>query len=110
MVETQKRNERHSEANDWPELETQFAVHKRSAVPAPHFLECEVQRRLLSEPRYQFTSLVIRRMNDGICLEGVLITDEDATDVADLLREICGVDNVVNRLVVCHTGTAEMVS
>ncbi|MEX0726895.1 MAG: BON domain-containing protein [Planctomycetaceae bacterium] len=105
-----ERVERHPESLDWSTMETEFAVHERCAPPAPHFLECEVQRRLLSEPNYQFPSLVIRRVNNGICLEGVLITDNDAPDVTDLLRDICGVNDVVNRLVVCRTGAAEMVS
>lgn len=87
-------------------METQFAVLERSASPAPHFLERRVQRALLSEPSYQFPSLVIRRMQNGICLEGVLITDDDAPDVCEVLRETCGLDDVVNHLVVCRNGAA----
>ncbi|MFN0196750.1 MAG: hypothetical protein ACKVT0_08380, partial [Planctomycetaceae bacterium] len=71
-------------------------------VRKPHFLECEVQRRLLSEPQYQFPSLVVRRLKNGICLEGILITDRDAPDVCELVREIDGVDDIVNRLVICR--------
>jgi hypothetical protein len=66
---------------------------------APHGLEQAVHRRLRSHPGLQFASLVIRRIPNGVCLEGVLETDADQ-DVCHLARSVAGVDEVLNHLVV----------
>ncbi|TXT21719.1 MAG: Uncharacterized protein FD138_3997 [Planctomycetota bacterium] len=47
-----------------------------------------------------FTSLVVRRLRDGLCLEGVLETDDDTDNVTSLVRSICGATQVLNHLVV----------
>jgi hypothetical protein len=71
-----------------------------SVVLHSHRLEHEVRSRLMSEPQLQFTSLVVRRLPDGLCLEGVVETSGDPDDVAELIRQICDVPNIANRLVV----------
>ena len=70
----------------------------RGAVPAPHFLEQRVRFELLS--RYSFLSLVVRRIPCGICLQGVLIEDDDVNDVEDVVKDVAAVDIVLNQLVV----------
>jgi hypothetical protein len=70
------------------------------AVFQSHRLEHEVRSRLMSEPQLQFTSLVVRRLPDGLCLEGVVETSGDPEDVSELIRQICNVPNISNRLVV----------
>ena len=75
-------------------------------VPRPHDIERQVRRSLLSHPSLRFSSLVIRRIVDGVCLEGVLETPELFDDVTELTRKVAGVDAVLNRLLVrteqCH--------
>lgn len=71
-----------------------------SVLIHPHRLEQDVRNRLMAEPSLNFTSLVVRRVPDGLCLEGVLETDEDSTDVARRVRRLCGVSQVLNHLVV----------
>jgi hypothetical protein len=66
----------------------------------PHHVESEVRRTLLSEPELSFTSLVVRRVPDGVCLEGVLETGDDAPDVCRLARQVLGVERVINHLLV----------
>jgi hypothetical protein len=66
---------------------------------APHGLEQAVHRRLRAQPGLRFASLVIRRIPNGVCLEGVLESDADQ-DVCHLARSIAGVDEVLNHLVV----------
>jgi len=66
---------------------------------APHGLEQAVHRRLCSQPGLQIASLVIRRIPNGVCLEGVLESDA-ALDICTLARSIAGVDEVRNRLVI----------
>jgi hypothetical protein len=68
-------------------------------VDAPHGLEQAVHRCLLSHPGLQIASLVIRRIPNGVCLEGVLESDSDE-DVCNLARRVSGVDEVLNLLVV----------
>jgi len=66
---------------------------------APHRLEQAVQRHLLSQPELQFSSLVIRRIPNGVCLEGVLENNANL-DVCGLARSVAGVNEVLNHLVV----------
>jgi len=63
-------------------------------------MELEVQRRLLAHPDLRFSSLVIRRTPNGVCLEGVLEVDDESSDVRELVRRVAGVDQVMNHLVV----------
>ncbi len=66
----------------------------------PHRVERLVQQHLLSCPDASFSSLVIRRVPNGICLQGVLEADSDIPDVDSLARQVAGVNQVINRLVV----------
>ncbi len=65
----------------------------------PHDVEQTVQRLLLQQPELCFSSLVVRRMNDGICIQGIL-ESTNGMDVEALVRQVAGVGRVVNRLVV----------
>ncbi len=73
-----------------------------SVLRHPHRLEQDVRNRLMSEPSLNFTSLVVRRVRDGFCLEGVLEAD-DEDDASNLVRRICGAMQVLNHLVVHRT-------
>ncbi len=66
----------------------------------PHRFEQDVRFRLMAEPTLNFSSLTVRRIDNGVCLEGVLETDDDSTDISRLVRRITGVEKVLNRLVV----------
>ncbi len=66
---------------------------------APHGLEQAVHRRLRSQPGLKIASLVIRRIPNGVCLEGVLEGDPEQ-DVCNLAKTVAGVDEVLNHLVV----------
>lgn len=73
-----------------------------SVLLHPHRLEQDVRNRLMAEPSLNFTSLVVRRVRDGLCLEGVLEVD-DADDASTLVRRVCGATQVLNHLVVHRT-------
>jgi hypothetical protein len=64
-----------------------------------HRMEYAVRRALLSHPELQFSSLVIRRVRDGVCLEGVLNAAPDSPDVCSLAQTVAGVNQVLNHLV-----------
>ncbi|MFG0331894.1 MAG: hypothetical protein ACF8TS_00905 [Maioricimonas sp. JB049] len=70
-------------------------------------VERNVRRALIDQPGLKFSSLVVRRVDDGICLEGVLEVsdDTDEADVSSLARQVAGVDRVLNRLLVCDSGS-----
>jgi osmotically-inducible protein OsmY len=75
-------------------------------LEAPHRLEHAVKRHLLSHPELRFSSLVIRRIPNGVCLEGVLEHSANL-DICHLARSIAGVKEVLNHLVVrqqCDAG------
>ena len=59
-----------------------------SVMIHPHRLEQDVRNRLMEEPSLQFTSLVVRRVRDGLYLEGVVETDEDPAKVARRVRRV----------------------
>lgn len=71
-----------------------------SVLRHPHRFEQDVRFRLMAEPTLNFTSLTVRRIPSGVCLEGVLETDDDLPDISSLVRRITGVEKVLNYLVV----------
>lgn len=73
----------------------------------PHRIEQEVRRRLLSRPELHFSSLVIRRIEHGVCLEGVLEVGEKCPDVCRLVQAVEGVRHVMNHLVVHRTASEQ---
>ena len=75
----------------------------------PHSLERQVQRKLLAHPRLRFSSLVVRRTPSGICLEGVM-TSTDGSDICALARQVEGVQQVLNHIMVHGTELPEDVS
>jgi osmotically-inducible protein OsmY len=77
-----------------------FASETVIPAPMPHQIECEVQRALMSHPHLRFSSLVVRRLENGVCLTGVLEADDDAPDVVSIAQRVQGVDQVLNRLLV----------
>jgi len=64
-------------------------------------LETDVRRALSASNGLDIGSLVVRRIPNGICLEGVIRVSSDDFDVCGGVREIEGVGEVVNHLVVC---------
>lgn len=66
----------------------------------PHRIEQEVQRELLAEPKLRFASLVVRRIHDGVCLQGVLEANDEAPDVCSVAQRVTGVQHVLNRLLI----------
>lgn len=74
--------------------------HDSSATP--HQIEHEVHRSLCSRDDIGFTSLVVRRIDNGVCLEGFVETDAQRDAVNRLAAQVAGVNDVLNRLVVRH--------
>lgn len=69
----------------------------RSEICSPHGFEQQVRFELESEHR--FSSLVVRRIPGGVCLQGVIDVDDSLPDVDSLARRIAGVERVLNQLV-----------
>ncbi len=63
-------------------------------------IELQVQRALRSDPRLRFASLHVHRVDDGVCLEGVVEVDGPCPDFVELARRVEGVNRVLNHLVV----------
>ncbi|MEX0717684.1 MAG: BON domain-containing protein [Planctomycetaceae bacterium] len=80
--------------------EPHFTASEATAVAeSPHDLELAIRRELLSQSGLKFSSLVVRRIPKGVCLEGVLEADDGSPDIGGLVRRVAGVDKVLNHLV-----------
>lgn len=80
----------------------EFTFPALPAVPrSAQQLESDVRRALNAANGLDIGSLVVRRLPNGICLEGVIRVSSDDFDVCSAVREIEGVGEVVNHLVVC---------
>jgi hypothetical protein len=67
--------------------------------PVGHSYEARIRHDLMAVPELEFSSLVVHRIPDGICLEGVVSTTSDDVDVCQRVREVAGVNAVLNHLV-----------
>lgn len=67
-----------------------------------HEVEQSIWRELHSIPGIHFSSLTVRRVPQGVCLQGVMEADGDGCcpDVCNLVKRIAQVENVVNQLLV----------
>lgn len=74
---------------------------------SPHALERQVQRVLTSHPGLSVSNLVIRRVREGICLSGVVDSLDQGTDVCGLAKQVRGVNEVLNRLIVRSAPTRQ---
>ncbi|MBL8851656.1 MAG: BON domain-containing protein [Planctomycetaceae bacterium] len=65
-----------------------------------HRIESEVRRALIAQPDLHFKVLIVRRVKDGVCLEGVVDADDGAPDITQLAGQVDDVGFVINRLMV----------
>lgn len=86
--------------------ESQTASPDRSSDSAstempnePHALERTVLHALLAQTKLRIEALVVRRMPDGLCLQGVLQCEDSGIDVVSIVRRVAGVERVLNQLV-----------
>jgi osmotically-inducible protein OsmY len=77
------------------------APTKSTPPPESHSLEARIRHDLMAVPELRFSSLVVRRIPDGVCLEGVVSTSAEDSKLCQLVREVAGVNAVLNHLVVC---------
>ena len=70
---------------------------------SPHAIERQVCRVLTSHPGLSISSLVVRRLGDGVCLSGVVESTDDPAEVCRIAQQVTGVNEVINRLLVRST-------
>ena len=63
-----------------------------------HELECRIQRDLQAHPSLRFSRLTVHQGPNGICLEGMLESNEEGIDLCELVRQMTPV-NVINHVV-----------
>jgi hypothetical protein len=81
-----------------PDIRDANVLAGNTARAQPHELECLIQRTLEAQPGLKFSRLKVHQYPQGICLEGLLETNEDGLDLCDLVSEISGVE-VINHVV-----------
>jgi BON domain len=69
--------------------------------PVPHGLEQRVHRELCRHGGIAYSSVVVRRLPNGVCLEGVVRADSALFDASQAALEVPGVREVLNHLVHC---------
>ena len=62
-------------------------------------LERAVRQKLISHPNVSFSSLTVRQIEGGACLDGVIEVSNNLPDIERLVRSAVGVQRVLNRLV-----------
>lgn len=70
---------------------------------SPHYVEQEVRRCLTHDFPEKICSLVVRRIDDGICLQGMIESADKASDACSMAESVPGVGRVINRLIVAPT-------
>lgn len=75
-------------------------------IEQPHGIEQEVQRCLTANPELKVSSLVVRRIDQGICLQGVAESQDDARCLCSLAKTVTGVERVLDRLLIAPSYTA----
>jgi len=103
----------HSFQNELPEDTTSYALD--DLVPGecesgiygetpgmPHEKEYLAQRALLKMPHVHFSSLQVHRLEDGICLTGIVkvLDQKDGSQFERVAARAAGVTQVLNRLVI----------
>ncbi len=86
--------------SDWPDSVTACAVS--DPLLSHHEIEHSIWRELQSVPGVHFSSLTVRRVRDGVCLQGIMeaVDNDSAPDICGLVRQIAQIENVVNQLLV----------
>jgi hypothetical protein len=72
----------------------------------PHLVEAEVSQTLRDTPGVHVESLSVHRIEDGVCLHGVIELDDPSTDVEDVIRRALAIEHVMNRMVVKYGHSA----
>lgn len=76
------------------------ATRPADPIESSHGVERQVRCVLTSHPGLSFSSLVVHRVRGGVCLTGVVESSDGDPDVCGLARQVAGVNEVLNRLIV----------
>lgn len=68
-------------------------------LATPHRIERDLQRELRASDAAHFETLTVRRLPDGVCVQGTAEGPYDREAVAELVRKIAHVERVVDQVV-----------
>jgi hypothetical protein len=91
------------EPNVWEESDESYSgVAVLDPLLGQHEVEQTIWWELQQATEGHFSSLIVRRIHDGVCLQGVLETADDGVlqHVDSLVKRVAQVDRVLNQLVV----------
>lgn len=72
-----------------------------AAVDLTDRVEVRLRRELMGHPEFNFERLVVRRVpGGGVCLEGVLCSETEPSEVSDYVQRVTGATEIWNKLVV----------
>ena len=81
-------------------------TEEQQQLPSCHEIEADVRRELLATEGVTVKSLVVRRLDNGVCLQGVIRFDGAEFDLGDTIRRIPGIDRILNHMVICNDADA----
>jgi hypothetical protein len=75
----------------------------------PHEIEQAIWHELQNSSGCRFSTLIVRRLPDGVCLQGVLETEDDAflEEVDNRVKRIACVNRVLTQFVVRDSQTCK---
>lgn len=82
-------------------MAVQIPRRKQTDLSQPHAVEFGVRRRLLADPAFSVSSFVVRRIRNGVCFEDVGHVHVDNADVTAAARQVVGMKEVQNHLLIC---------
>jgi len=85
------------------EVDTQPVID--AAEPPAHRLEQRVYRELCRCGGVAYSAVVVRRLPNGVCLEGVVRGDSGSFDPSRSALSVPGVREVLNHLVHCDSAS-----
>jgi hypothetical protein len=101
MKPTSPRASEFSQTTEWDDpVPSNSDWNWEFPVSPPHAVESQVRSALMELKDVQFPSLVVRRTENGVCLQGVMQVADEVPDVAEVARKACGVSSVLNQLLV----------
>ncbi len=76
------------------------SMNATAAVDLNDRVEVRLRRELLGHPEFNFERLVVRCVpGGGVCLEGVLCSNTEPSDVSDYVQRVTGATEIWNKLV-----------
>lgn len=77
--------------------------HGLSEQRSCHDVESEVRRKILAMDGLTVRSLVVRRIPDGVCIQGVVCSAGSQTSLRKVIAALPGIRQILDRTTICES-------